>query len=67
MIYQFRCCKEFEVSQPIWADHVANCPKCGMEAQRIYTKLGWVWGGSLFRPDGSRREDEDYAPVMGGR
>ena len=72
MQYQFKCkeCEEqgkpliFEVSQPIEAEHEANCPECGKPAQRLYSLLNWIWGGSTYRPDGSRREDKDYAEVM---
>lgn len=67
MRYEFKCnmCQSiFEVSQPILSEHKANCPQCGEGAQRIYSPLQWIWGGSLYRPDGSRREHDDYAPVM---
>ena len=67
MIYEFKCCNQtFEVEQPLMAEHRANCPNCGNEAQRIFGELQWIWAGALYRPDGSKREEKDYAPVMGG-
>ena len=66
MIYEFKCQKHglFEVNQPLFSEHKANCPECGLLAQRKYHSLDWVWAHSVFRPDGSYREDKDYAPVM---
>ncbi len=66
MRYEFNCKQHggFEVKQSILEDHVVDCPICGNECQRIYSSLDWIWGGSLYRPDGSRREHDDYAPVM---
>ena len=68
MRYEFNCIEhgKFEVNQSIFVEHKANCPKCGQPAQRIYTSPQWIWLGSLYRPDGSRRQDKDYAPVMKG-
>ncbi|KKL27004.1 hypothetical protein LCGC14_2389540 [marine sediment metagenome] len=68
MRYDFNCTDHgiFEVEQPILSNHQADCPSCSEEAQRIYSVLGVIWGGSLYRPDGSRREHDDYAPVMRG-
>ena len=66
MRYQFKCCGEFEINQPIYEDHRANCPKCGKEARRIFSNLQWIWKGEAYRSDGSKRPDSDYAPVMGG-
>ena len=66
MIYEFKCCKTFEVNQPMLAEHKADCPVCGKEAQRIYNSPDWIWSNVLYRPDGSHREHDDYAPVMGG-
>jgi len=69
MQYEFEC-KEcgliFEVNQPMLSDHKASCPQCGKPSQRIYGTLEWIWKGEAYRPDGSRREDKDYAPVMRG-
>ena len=70
MRYEFKCptCNHsFEVEQPVLSEHIADCPECGDECQRIYSKLQWIWKGSLYRPDGSRRQHDDYAPVMGGK
>jgi putative FmdB family regulatory protein len=67
MTYQF-CCEEhglFEVKQPILSEHKANCPTCGKQAQRIYSRTEWIWAGSAYRPDGSLREDNDYARLKG--
>uniref|UniRef100_A0A6M3IQT2 Putative regulatory protein FmdB zinc ribbon domain-containing protein n=1 Tax=viral metagenome TaxID=1070528 RepID=A0A6M3IQT2_9ZZZZ len=68
MNYLFRCSShgEFEINQPIMAEHKANCPECHEPAQRIFTGLQHIWAGSVFRPDGSLRQDKDYAPVMRG-
>ncbi len=71
MLYQFKCEKHgkesihFEVSQPIMAEHEADCPVCGALAQRIFSVLQWIWGGSVYRPDGSLREQNDYAILKG--
>ena len=70
MIYQFKCLhclEEFEINQPITAEHVFRCPECESMCQRVYAKPQWIWKGSAYRPDGSLRPDSDYAPVMGGR
>lgn len=69
MVYEYKCpsCSyRFEVRQPIWAEHTADCLKCGATAIRLFSRLEWIWANSAFRRDGSRREDKDYAPVMGG-
>ncbi|KKN65907.1 hypothetical protein LCGC14_0477240 [marine sediment metagenome] len=50
----------------MFSEHKADCPQCGEAAQRIYSSLEWVWAGEAYRPDGSRREHDDYAPVMRG-
>ena len=68
MKYNFRCnmCKTIlEVEQPITTDHILYCPECNEEAQRIYSRLEWILGGSAYRPDGSLREDNDYAILKG--
>ena len=67
MLYEFNCREhgEFEVNQPIMAEHKANCLECGQPAQRIYHTLEWIWAGEAYRPDGSKREEKDYAPVYG--
>jgi len=69
MLYQFKCPEGhgiFEVRQSIWAEHITSCPECGIKAQRMFSRLEWIWEGSVFREDGSRREEKDYAPVMRG-
>ena len=67
MIYQFKCQEHgvFEVEQLMLSQHRAKC-QCGAEGQRIYSTLEWIWVGSAYRPDGSLREDKDYASVMTG-
>ncbi len=67
MFYQFRCNEhgEFEVEQPLLAEHKATCPECGKEGQRIFSQLQWKWANSVFRPDGSYRQDDDYAILKG--
>ena len=68
MLYEFKCekCGMFEVRQSIFEGHKAACPECGMPAQRIFSSPQWIWAGSLYREDGSRREEKDYAQVMRG-
>ncbi len=68
MFYQFRCQKHgnFEIQQPITAEHRATCSKCGADCQRIYSTFQWVWAGTRFREDGSKRQESDYAQVMRG-
>ncbi len=68
MFYEFTCedCGTFEVNQSMLSDHKSNCPQCGKEAQRIYAVLEVVWAGEAYRPDGSRREHDDYTSVMKG-
>ena len=67
MLYDFKCPEHgtFTVKQSMLADHVASCPECGWPAQRIYSSLDHIWAGSVFRPDGSYRQDKDYAEVGG--
>ena len=64
--YEFKCPEHgiFEVRQPMMAKHEAVCPTCKRPAQRVFSGLQWVWANTAYRPDGSRREDKDYAPVM---
>lgn len=69
MKYDFKCddCKlNFEVNQHIFEEHTSACPECGQKAQRVYSSLEWVWKGEAYRPDGSKRQHDDYASVMGG-
>jgi len=68
MFYLFKCNGHgtFEVNQPMLSDHKANCPDCGKQAQRVFSSPQWIWVGSLYREDGSRREEKDYTPVMRG-
>lgn len=68
MLYEFKCSEHgtFEINQSILAEHRANCPLCGQPAQRVYSLLQWIWAGNAYRPDGSLREDKDYAEVMRG-
>ncbi len=61
MIYQFKClnCEiYFEIEQPMHDQHKANCPKCGVPAQRIYTSPRWYWTNPkpLYHKDGSYEE-----------
>lgn len=67
MFYQFRCQEhgEFVIRQSINEEHKASCAVCGSPAQRIYLSFQWMWGNSVFRPDGSYREDKDYAMLKG--
>jgi len=65
--YVFSCPEHgrFEVNQPLMAEHKANCPECNKPAQRVFTAPDWIWAGSVFRPDGSLRQDRDYASLKG--
>ena len=67
MTYEFECEKHgtFEVNQPMLSEHKLDCPECGSECQRIYSELNHILAGSAFRPDGSYRQDEDYAILKG--
>lgn len=67
MTYEFRCIRHglFEVKQPMASEHKATCWECGAPAQRIFSRLEWVWAGSIYRPDGSLREVNDYASLKG--
>ena len=61
MTYEFACggCQNhFEVEQPITAEHRADCPKCGIQAQRVYSKVGHYWDNPkpLYHKDGSYEE-----------
>lgn len=68
LIYIYRCEQhgEFEVRQRMHEEHKANCPQCGKPAQRVFSSPQWIWKGEAYRPDGTRRPDSDYAPVMKG-
>jgi len=67
MKYQFECMEHglFEVNQPMLAEHTAECPVCRAKAQRKYSVLQWLWANTAFRPDGSYRQDKDYACLKG--
>jgi putative FmdB family regulatory protein len=66
MIYEFKCEQHgvFQVRQSLNDEHKADCPKCQQPAQRIFSTPEWIWKGEAYRPDGSKRQDKDYAPVM---
>jgi len=61
MIYEFECPEHgrFEVNQPMMAEHKANCPICGKEAQRIFSSPQWFYDKprNLFDKQGNYRED----------
>jgi len=63
MFYEFKCEQhgKFTIRQPMMTEHKANCPECGKQAQRIFLMPQWFWTGSVFRPDGSLRQQDDYA------
>lgn len=66
--YEFKCpaCQhKFQVKQGMLTNHTAACPDCGAEAQRVYSRLQWIWSGNVFRPDGSLRQDKDYEILKG--
>ncbi len=68
MVYEFKCAKcgkDIQVNQPIMAEHNADCPDCDVPCQRIYPSLQVIWAGSVYRPDGSLRQDSDYAILKG--
>ncbi len=69
MIYEFECTQHgsFEVKRPMSeCSEMGNCPECGAEGQRVFSRFTWFWAGEAYRSDGSRRPDSDYAPVMRG-
>ena len=70
MNYEYRCLKceyKFELKRPMSeCSEMGNCPECGAEGQRILSPFTWIWSGRAYRPDGSLREDKDYARVMNG-
>ena len=68
MLYEYRCPSHgaFEVSQSFHSEHKeADCPQCGNKGQRIYSSFEWMWANSVFRPDGSYRQDSDYDILKG--
>jgi len=69
MLYEFKCQEHgaFTVRQPIYLEHAARCPECGVTAQRVFSKPQWIWSGSVYRPDGTLRPDSDYAMLKGSQ
>ncbi|MDD5703883.1 MAG: zinc ribbon domain-containing protein [Dehalococcoidales bacterium] len=67
MIYEFKCKKHgiFEVNQSINEEHKAKCPVCKQPGQRLFSSHEVIWAGSVYREDGSRREEKDYAILKG--
>ncbi len=69
MLYEFKCndCNRiFEIKRPMSeSGDPVKCPVCGVTGQRVFSILQWIWGGSVYRPDGSRREQNDYAILKG--
>jgi len=67
MIYEFNCREHggFLVEQPMLSEHKAKCPVCEVEGQRQYSTFKVIWAGSAYRPDGSLRQDKDYAILKG--
>lgn len=39
---------EFEITQAMSDDHVANCPKCGRRGKRVLFPVGVAFKGSGF-------------------
>lgn len=50
MKYLFKCPThgQFEVSQPMLSEHVADCPECHMKAQRVYTVMSLTWSARCW-------------------
>ena len=67
MLYEFLCghCGKFDVRQSLDSEHKADCPQCGGPGQRIYSSFQWMWANSVFRKDGSYRQDSDYDILKG--
>ena len=65
MIYVFRCLEhgQFEVSQPMLAEHKANCPNCGQQAERVYLPVTHFWPDVLWHSDGSKQSPDELPPV----
>ena len=72
MIYIFRCKQplcmygEFEVEQCMMEKHVAECPICYNEAQRVYSVLPFQFGKADYNKDGSRDLNPDLPHVPTG-
>jgi len=68
MRYDFRCMIHgiFEVTQPINAEHVANCPICGEPAERVFTPITHYFPDCLWHKDGSKQDPSELPTVYGG-
>ena len=60
MLYEFRCPEHgsFEVNQPITAEHRLYCPKCGVECQRVYSLLQWIWADPFLHWDDKKYREQ---------
>lgn len=67
MLYEFNCPEHgnFIKRQDIHDAHVAYCSECGKLANRVFGQHEVIWAGTVYRPDGSRREQDDYAILKG--
>ncbi len=60
MLYEFKCPEhgKFEVEQNMQTTHIADCPKCGAIAYRVYSPTGHYYDNPkpLYHNDGSIEE-----------
>jgi len=57
---------QFEVNQRMSDDHVAFCPECGKQADRVYTPHTFYFPDCLWHKDGSKQDPSELPTVYGG-
>ena len=58
-IYEYKCpkCGHFEVEQPITADALKTCPKCGKPVKKLISRSTVIFKGPGFYVTDNRKSD----------
>ncbi|MHB0886817.1 MAG: FmdB family zinc ribbon protein [Bacillota bacterium] len=58
-VYEYKCpkCGHFEVEQPITADALKTCPKCGKPVKKLISRSAVIFKGSGFYVTDNRKSD----------
>ncbi len=59
-VYEYKCpkCGHFEVEQPITADALRTCPKCGKPVKKLISRSTVIFKGSGFYVTDNRKSDD---------
>ncbi|HEY3315664.1 MAG TPA: FmdB family zinc ribbon protein [Bacillota bacterium] len=58
-VYEYKCpkCGHFEVEQPITAEVLSTCPKCGKPIKKLISRSAVIFKGSGFYVTDNRKPD----------